>query len=124
MTLTRARAIKLAGAALLGGVLIEPWVMNFGGVEVGDSLQRTVEITNNCGRTMSVELVGDGFEFGVLPGFDPTVRIADGATVKVPIFFAPTLKDTYDGWLEIVDARDTTIVMKVVDLLGEGVDLL
>lgn len=123
-TLTRGRAIKLAGAALLGGVLTEPWVMNFGGVEVGDSLQRTVEITNNRGRTMSLELVDDCFEFGAFPGFDPKVRIADGSTVEVPIRFTPALEDAYDGELEIIDAQDPAIVFKVVDLLGEGVEHL
>ena len=147
---TRARAIKLFGAAIVVGALVaflpdeagarpnrrkrrrrkrqaaitsNPSTVTFGNTVVNTpSPAENVTITNDGTTpvTLTPTVVGDGFTI------DPTFpgidgfRLAPGASIDVPVIFTPEVGGPSTGGLTIVDAADGLLV-ETVKLVGEGI---
>jgi hypothetical protein len=131
VTVTRSRAIKLAGAALASsvfGLLLageadarrrkkkrrrkkrrrKPTITPNPVPTVTPTSPQVVTINNPAGAPgpVTVEL-SPGFSFG--PGFDATVPIAPGSSVGVPIVVDPTVPGLQTGEIRVVDANGTTV---------------
>ncbi len=145
---TRARAIKLAGATVAVGAFAALWpaeadaanrrrrrrrrrqaavtspqpTVDFGDTTVGTSPTLTVPVTNDGDTpvTLTPTVVGDGFTI------DPTFSGVDGFTlapgesISVPVIFTPEVGGPSTGGLRIVDAADGLLV-ETVNLVGEGI---
>jgi hypothetical protein len=141
--ITRARAIKLAGAAILSAagmmalgqspaearkkhrrhrkkkkkVTAAPQNLAFPDTPVGDSSTETVAITNNGTEPVYVQpQLGNGFTLA--PSVDASAPISPGTT-GVDVVFTPLQEGAYEGELTIVDSSGTDAT--AVDLTGTGV---
>ena len=147
VTVTRSRAIKLAGAALassLFGLLvageadarrrkkkrrrkkrrrnrgaITPNPVNFGQTPVGTPTTEDVTFSNNGTNPIYVSPDLGNPAFTLAPTFDPSVPIAPGSSVTVPITFAPTTPGVQSGSVTLVNASGTEV--KTAPIAGEGV---
>ncbi len=147
---TRARAIKLFGAAIAGGALVaflpdeasarpnrrkkrrrkrqaavtsNPSTVTFGNTVVGTpSPAENVTITNDGTTpvTLTPTVVGDGFTI------DPTFpgidgfTLAPGASLAVPVIFTPGVEGPSTGELRIFEGADRLLV-ETVNVVGEGI---
>jgi hypothetical protein len=147
VTLTRSRAIKLAGAALAGGALTVLWpaeadarnnkkkkkkrrrrrrqvksnpqTLDFGDTSVTvPSLPQGVTISNVGPDTVVLRPVVVGEGFTLVDGAKFT--LAPGETKLVEVVFDPSVTGPSTGDLSIVDTRDG-LVVENIDLLGNGV---
>src|ERR1700674_1889344 len=69
----------------------------FGKVQIGNSLSFNIRLTNTGSNTLRItskSMQGPEFSFGAFP--IPT-RIQPGASVQLPVIFAPTVKGYVDG---------------------------
>jgi len=145
-TITRARAIKLAGAALLAGtgltmlfqspaearkrrrrrkkkkVTASPREVTFPNTPAGTtSDSKSVTVTNNGTEPVSVVLSPEALNggFTLAPSFDASAPILPGTSADVPIQFTPAEQGVeYSGQLLVVDATGTTVT--ATDLTGRG----
>ena len=144
-SITRARAIKLAGAVLLSAagmvalgqspaearkkhrrrrkkkqnrsVTASPQNLAFPDTPVGDSSTETVAITNPGTEPVYVQpQLGNGFTLA--PSVDASAPISPGTT-GVDVVFTPLQEGAYEGELTIVDSSGTEAT--AVDLTGTGV---
>lgn len=149
VTVTRSRAIKLAGAALAAGAFglifvpeadarrrkkkrrrrrrrrnrgtITPNPVNFEPTPVGQPSTENVTFSNNGTNPIYVSPDLGNPAFTLAPTFDPSVPIAPGASVTVPITFTPTTPGVQTGSVTLVDANGTTVA--TAPIAGEGVDV-
>jgi hypothetical protein len=152
VTITRSRAIKLAGAALIGGALTVLWAdeadarkkkrrhrrrratrvktnrrrVRFRNTPVGtlpsESPVENVTITNPGTQPITIEPVFSSPDFTLAPGFTFPSEIAAGKNVTVPIVFTPLQEGVQTGELTFVDTDGSPVV--IVDAHGNTVDAI
>jgi hypothetical protein len=90
----------------------------FGKVQVGSSVSFSIQLSNTGTTTLRItskSLTGSEFSFGTFP---VPVRIKAGASVELPIVFAPTAAGHTSGVITLVStAENPTLCM---DLAGNG----
>jgi hypothetical protein len=145
-TITRGRAIKLAGAALVGSaltlvwpaeaearnrrrrrrrrrrkVIVTPSSVVFQPVNLGDSLVKTVDVKNN--GTGPIYIQPDLGDSNFLSDITVPLEVLPGAIETVAITFAPLSIGDKEGLLQISSDLAGNDIVKEVEVLGEGVNL-
>ncbi|MCA1688765.1 MAG: hypothetical protein LC714_09325 [Actinobacteria bacterium] len=126
VTITRSRAIKLAGAALAGSALTILWP---GEADAANRKRRRrrrrrrrkAAVTSDPSTmTFGDTVVGDGFTIApTFPGIDG-FTLAPGTSIDVPVIFTPEVTGPSTGTLRILEGADDLLV-ETVDLIGQGI---
>jgi hypothetical protein len=100
------------------GVSTSTSTLNFGNVTTGDTLTKSVKVTNDTGKTITVPVDAlSGKDFSLVSLGD--IDVLSGESKEVPVVFNPLAKGTSKGVLTIVDDAGKTL--KKVNLKGTGI---
>lgn len=88
--------IRLSGESLAPSLSVNPAVINFGNVTIGQTSCRTVDITNNGNQPIDLGLI-DTLDFPFSPEGLPDVTLAPGQSIQVEICFSPIVAEDFAG---------------------------
>jgi hypothetical protein len=95
--------VDLHGAAAIPQIAIQPDPIDFGAIEVGCDLSRSVDIVSVGGEPVTVSAIhppGDGYTLSY--GFSLPQTLQPGERLTVDLDFAPTDERDFVGTLEVV----------------------
>jgi hypothetical protein len=83
----------LVGAPARAQLVAMPQAVDFGGLRLGGSTQKTITLTNSGAASLSVSamaIAGGGSDFSVNPGTTLPLTLQNGAQLAVAVTFSPT----------------------------------
>lgn len=88
--------IRLSGESLAPSLSVNPAVIDFGNVTIGQTSCRTVDITNGGNQAIDLGLI-DSLEFPFSPEGLPNVTLAPGQSIQVQVCFSPIVAEDFAG---------------------------
>ena len=115
------KVVTLAGTGVGAEITVSPAALSFGNVNVGESDQITLNVSNTGNRSLIPSGMSiSGSDAASFPQeFSPLPQLAPGSGVNIVVRFSPTSIGAKSATL-IIYSNDPVTPAKVVDLSGTG----
>jgi hypothetical protein len=113
--------VLLTGRGIQASITIDPTNINFGNVNVGDSLWRSVRITNGGNTPLVISsLAISPNDVFTLPNTEPPITVQPNGNCDITVQFSPTDTINYIGTITLTHNAEGSPTL--IDLRGIGID--